>query len=1340
MRILGRVLLRIAVALAILIFTCAMAIILVVRSGWFQEKVRERIISEIVNATGGRVEIGGFAFDWTKLEATVSALVLHGKEPAGEAPLLSVRSISVGLRIISMMERRIDLSSLRIEQPVFRIIFYPDGSNNFPPPRNLIWSDVLLDAAVRRYEVVDGLVEYDDKQIPLNVRGENLQASMRYERDGPLYRGELASRHVRVMPGGLAPIEVDMAAAFTLARTRIQFTRLHLATKQSHADLTGTLNDPLNPHGVFTVKATAAVRELAELFRLPLARIGTAAFDGQMSISFANPFKFAMNGRLNARGLGYSRDRLNVEGAELRADVRLTPDDLALSRLTMTAMGSSVTGSAELAGWKRFHFDGTVDGLSVQDVAKMATDRPMPWNGMARGDIALDGELGEPSLKVGAAVTITPAVEGRPLEGAINLSYDQAAGTLKFQESHVSTLTTRIELSGTLGDTLAITAQSTNLDDVLPALREVTPQAPASIPLKLLGNGRAMFTGSISGRIDNPHVKGRVNVTNASVEGHPFDRFSAEIDGTLQGVQFEHLDLARGSTEMTGSTRVGLTKDGSVARDESVDARLNVRNVQIGEMIAEVDKELKLPMSAVGSLSGMASATVHLSGRLSDPQAEMAFDVDRPGGFGEQLDHLRAYVRYTPGAIEVTAGEATGPSGKLNFEGAYQHGAGDWKDATVRFDFSAQNVILSTIKAYAKLQTGVDTKVNGKWNGTARVAGGAVTLTSINGGIQASGVTWEGQPMGDLSLTAESHGTDVAVHTAAKVRDVTIDGQGSWRLDGDNPGSVTFRFSRISVDTLHHVVMAGGALAQTELPFEGYLDGVSLAVAVALEKPRDFHADLTIPTALIDPKPTQTLRLGVQPQDVTLRSSEPISVGITSKEARVRSAKFTGRDTSLEASGTVPLDPKVGADLSVRGSVNLIALQLLNPDLAARGNATVQASIRGSLRDPQLGGRLELRSASLYLGDFTNGIDNANGAFVFDRNRATIEKLNAETGGGTVDLAGFIGFGSPLVYRLQANAQKVRVRYPEDVSVTFNAALALNGTSDTSTVSGTITLTRASFTPRADLAQVFAAAARPVPTPSSQSDYIRGMQFDVRIQSGPNFELQTSLAQNLEAVVDLRLRGTPLRPALIGTASVNQGEAEILGNRYTVNRGDVRFVNPVKLDPIFDINLETKARSVSVNIAISGTLQKLNVNYSSDPPMQPREIIALLTVGRAPTGAAGLSSDQTSADTSMVEAGGGLIGQAITAQLSSRLQRFFGASHVKLDPTLTGAEYLPQARLTIEQQVAKDITLTYITNLNRTEEEIVQIEWDFSQRWSAVAVREASGLFGVDFQYRKRFK
>jgi translocation and assembly module TamB len=97
------------------------------------------------------------------------------------------------------------------------------------------------------------------------------------------------------------------------------------------------------------------------------------------------------------------------------------------------------------------------------------------------------------------------------------------------------------------------------------------------------------------------------------------------------------------------------------------------------------------------------------------------------------------------------------------------------------------------------------------------------------------------------------------------------------------------------------------------------------------------------------------------------------------------------------------------------------------------------------------------------------------------------------------------------------------------------------------------------------------------------------------------------------------------------------------------------------------------------------------------------------------------------------------LGQAASQQVSNRLQRFFGATRVKIDPTLTGVDNLPQARLTFEQQVSKDVTLTYITNLNRTAEQVVRMQWDVSREWSAIAVRDQNGLFGIDFQFRKRF-
>ena len=116
-------------ALAILLLVGAVA---VVRSNWFREKVRLRIITEVERATGGRVEVGGFRFAWERLEAEVDSFVLHGKEPAGEPPLFRARSVRVGLRVVSILDRDIDIESLVVVEPRVRIVVYEDGSNNLP--------------------------------------------------------------------------------------------------------------------------------------------------------------------------------------------------------------------------------------------------------------------------------------------------------------------------------------------------------------------------------------------------------------------------------------------------------------------------------------------------------------------------------------------------------------------------------------------------------------------------------------------------------------------------------------------------------------------------------------------------------------------------------------------------------------------------------------------------------------------------------------------------------------------------------------------------------------------------------------------------------------------------------------------------------------------------------------------------------------------------------------------------------------------------------------------------------------------------------------------------------
>jgi translocation and assembly module TamB len=86
------------------------------------------------------------------------------------------------------------------------------------------------------------------------------------------------------------------------------------------------------------------------------------------------------------------------------------------------------------------------------------------------------------------------------------------------------------------------------------------------------------------------------------------------------------------------------------------------------------------------------------------------------------------------------------------------------------------------------------------------------------------------------------------------------------------------------------------------------------------------------------------------------------------------------------------------------------------------------------------------------------------------------------------------------------------------------------------------------------------------------------------------------------------------------------------------------------------------------------------------------------------------------------------------------LQRFFGVSRLRIDPTLPGVENNPQARVTLEQQVTPDITFTYITVINNSDPQVVSVEWDLGKQWSVSALREDNGVFGIDFFVKRHYK
>ena len=493
--------------LGLLLLTVLTAVV-VVQTDWFKNKVRARIVSETENATGGRVEIGHFDYDWHNLTAEVAPFVIHGTEPPQARPFFRADKIRVGLKIISLMEKQVDLLALTVEKPQLSITVKPDGSSNVPVPRvskgpkkNFVQQ--LLDLKVRHFELNNGFADYNSQRIPLDLQGDHLQASVNYEAAGPRYIGKISSRQIRVASPALkTPLGFDFDTEVALERNRIRVLSASLTGEGSKIAMDGVVQDLSSPHANFNLTATAPVKELDRAFGLPLESIGVASFQGKGSIESA-PFGYKLEGKLVARELAIAPNNSPIRGIGLVSRVEVTPGKIRLPDLQLVGMNGRFKGSAEILDFKKFSVRAAASGVSLQEVTRLWKLETGELSGTLDGNIRVDGQFaakGAAGILVDAKLDIVPAAGGVPVEGAVSVNYDQRAGRVQLGDSHLNIGSSGLAVSGTLGETLTVHATSRQLPRcfaAVPAVRRepssgtsgVAPRRPGGIRWR--GNGAA---------------------------------------------------------------------------------------------------------------------------------------------------------------------------------------------------------------------------------------------------------------------------------------------------------------------------------------------------------------------------------------------------------------------------------------------------------------------------------------------------------------------------------------------------------------------------------------------------------------------------------------------------------------------------------------------------------------------------------------------------------------------------------------------------------------------------------------------------------------------------------
>ncbi|MGI8991189.1 MAG: translocation/assembly module TamB domain-containing protein [Bryobacteraceae bacterium] len=948
-------------------------------------------------------------------------------------------------------------------------------------------------------------------------------------------------------------------------------------------------------------------------------------------------------------------------------------------------------------------------------------------NGSAQFDGTVAGSFADPRI-MGHVAVRNAIYSGQKID-ALSADVDLQKSDARVRNGLLTLGTARASVQGSVGlhnwkpeENQPLTANVSVRNANLAALLKLAGQK--NIP----ATGALTATAHITGTAGNPHATADLSLVKGSIEGEPFDRIEGKLDYLNGGTQTGNFKWN------AGRGQINLKAAFEHAPANFLAGRLNF----------QVSSN-RVPLEQYRSMvSGSAQINATGAVTLSKSKIEVAAldgNVDIVEGkiYDEPFDHLTLKLDSPDSGLQIAAGQLDAGPERINVKASFQHAAANFEEGRIAFEVASNRLSLARIHTLQNYRPGISGTMQLRANGEALMSqsgtGKQFQLAKLDADATASSVDVEGKALGDAHLTAKTQGTALTAHLESDIAHSSIRGDGAWQLTGEYPGSAKVMFSKVDVAALD--ALAAPASARK---IAGTVDG-TLDISGPAAKPAAWTASLDIPAVEVKPGPAS----GVTPPNVpnlALRNSGPIRLSIAKSIVRIDNMHFVAQSTDIQVRGSVNLaNRKSALDLRVIGNLNLGLLHALDNNVTSSGTLIANANIRGALNAPLVGGRMQLRNVNLNLADVPNGLTNANGAIVFDGTRATVQELTAESGGGKVKVGGFVAYeDASLAFRLTADATGVRIRYPEGVSTVANAALNLTGTTDRSLLSGDITILRTGFNPRTDLGSVISGSAAPVQTPAARSGLFSNMQFNVQIATAPDISFQAAQAEGLQAEANLRLRGTVSNPVLLGRVNITQGDLTFFGNKYVITQGSISFFNPVKLEPILNIDLETRARGVDVTLTVSGTPSKLNVTYRSDPPLQFSDIVALLATGRAPADPS-IAARQTGPPQTWQQMGASaLVGQAIANPVAGRLQRFFGVSKLKIDPLVAGVGGRSQTRLTIEQQVTPDITFTYITDVSSTNPQIVRVEWAINKNWSAVAIRDETSSFGIDFLYKKRFK
>ncbi len=1283
----------------------ALAGVRLLESGFVQERGRRWLETRLESYLDREVRIEGL-----RLEALPLTLELRGVEIAGssdaEPPFVEVGRVLAEARSLSWNRRSLSLGRILIEEPLVRLVFRPDGTSNLPlrGRRAGAGAGAPFELRVREFTIRGGAVEVEQQRLPLSVAGRGLRANL-LGGGGLEATGRVDVQDVELLLPRARPYLGALSLRVVAGVDGLRISSGRVSGPQLDAELGGEWLWRGDKRLDLEIDATADATLFDQLGYTSGQLRGRFRFAGGLAW---RPELWGYRGTLTAPELSVFGRDLSELVAELAGDRNGIRADVSEAAYGGGRVGGQVAYRFQEEG-RPFDLELELDQVRL---ARLLADQGIPLTGVdarVSGPFDYSFPSREPQRGSGRAQLALRA--GPPSDAALELS---GAAPLSFDDGVLRSDAIRVVSESqhaliAIDYDIAARTGRVELDvgtERIAELLRLLPLPPGDLEsaawAPTRGSGRvggslfltpAGFGSQVRFDLDDVEAPG------AHAE-RAFGAFS--VDATGIGDLRVELLRADGAVIVNGSIPFA-TAEGPAS---DVPFAISVDAAGWPSADAEAWFDLGLPVAGtIGGSLALGGEASELSGRL---EATLA-----PARIAElEVDSLAVELDFDPRELRFARLEAATPAGGVRLRGELARPTG-----SLRLELDSDALDLSRAPL-DRLLPGA----SGRVELTAAV-GGELEQPRVDGELVWTGTALRGAALEGIARTSISW-VGERLEIAGSLPAVPII-EGAGRLDRQG----------FEVEIELAIEELAAVLTALDYPPARELSG---SLAGTLSASASFDGDAPMAVGL------ELDRLRLSRGALSLSAAEPVVLRLRGSELEVESLFLTtpaGED-ELFVAGRVALGAEPALDLTAQSSLGSAWLDLLLPQLGLRGGRfDVLASIGGTMAQPLLNGVGRLEGASTLITAASTSIEDLEGLVLFYPDRIVLDSVRAAAGGGTLEAGGSVMLArgaAAASYRVDVVGRGLSLAYPEGWQLRGDARASLVSTDAGRALRGEVELDRAYYATPVKLGFESALQAlfqRRRLEVRETSELMATTALDLRIHGREALRVRNNLAR-VSGDVDFTLRGTLADPVLFGSVELRPGGTLVYaGNEYEIERGELDFANPYKIEPIVDLLATTDLREYDVRLNLTGSPERLEVGVSSNPPLPELEVLALLTGGRAPA-ALGLAGGNGTADGLGVE--GFLAGEAASV-VTERVNRLFGLDRLRVSPLTGSSGDLSSARVTLGERISRDLFATYSYDPSTTEEQILELEWSVSPTLVVVLTQNGDASYSVDLRWEKAF-